>query len=396
MFHLRLLATCLVPALLSLTPETALATVFTYHLDGEVTRIVDNTAGPMASQLAAHGVQKGSSVAIDWTVDSSIGTQGPEGNFTISYFGHVTAFTIQIGSWTATGSDTGVPTNRLQIRDEVPPRGLDAYDMFRSGTDTLTGGAGTPMIVGGIDAVELVLHLYDPSGRAGTSTAIGDQTPSLYPGRSGTVSGMNGEIDFSAPVTQPPVDTSQQCRASQLASAGVLCRATALCLATHAKAPDKDPGELKLGACRKKAEDKFAIAFDAASAKATSKGLTCATTDTGAMAVAHFDVLVSDLLSLEDLIHPSQPALVSGWYAAGGALCAAELKAESKNATKPDPNKLAQLRATARSRATTVAQKALVKAEKSGVVFSPEPDVALLVSSIDTLIDDIVNEIDGP
>ena len=378
----------------ALTPLCAGAAVFSYHLDGQVSRIVDTTQNEsLETTLTPYAVKKGAPVSIDWTVDSGIGTHSPPGNNGETYFGVVTSFTIQVGSWTAIGGDptTGFSVNKVALHDESPPTGLDEMDVFRSGSDTGSALAGSDP-----NGVQLVLLLTTVGGDASTSLTLGDQTPSLYHGLSGAVVGKDGEIDFSGVVTSPPVDTSVKCRTSQLIAAGALCKATLSCLAGYAKAPLKDPGKVKLDKCRAKADAKFVTAWDRATATAASKGLTCRTAESGVTAVGHVDGAVDDVLALADTIDPPQPALVSAWLAAAGTMCSAAAKAESKNVTRPDPAKLDQLRASARSKLTAAAQKGLAQAEKKGVVFDPEPDVAAFVASVDALIDEIVSEVNGP
>jgi hypothetical protein len=382
--------------LLSLTPARAGAEVFSYHLDGEVVRILDTTAGgTLQGALTPRGVKKGAAVSIDWTVDSGIGTHTDPNNATRTevYFGVITSFTIQVGTFTATGGDPNgaVPLNKVQITDHPTSVDLDTMDLFRSGSDT-----GSILDGNDPNGIQLILHLFDPSGGSSSSEQLGDQTPSLYPARTGTIFGVNGEIDFSRPLSNPPPDTSVKCRAARLTAAGALCKSTFSCLAAHAKAPNRDPGNSKLDTCRGKADAKFLAAWDKAAAAAASKGLTCRSADSGAIAVAHVDAAVDDVVALADTINPPQPALVSAWFVAAGGMCSAAAKAESKNATKPDPAKLAQLRTTARDKLTTAAQKALAKAEKQGVVFDPEPDIAAFVASVDALVDDIVSEVNGP
>ena len=379
--------------LLSLTSASAGATVFSYHLDGQVTRLLDPSSlqtlgGPVAAALAQHHVQKDALVSIDWTVDSSIGHQAGA-----TYFGVITAFTIQVGSFTATGGDPpgpGAVLNKVAIVDHPTGVELDTMDIFRSGSDT-------DSILDGNDpnGIQLIVHLFDPSGDSSTSTQLGDQTPSHYPSMTGTIFGKHGEIDFSAVVQSPPADTSAKCRVAQLGAAGALCKSTLTCLAAHEKAPAKDPGGVKLDTCRTKADARFVAAWDRAAATAASKGLTCRTTDSGAIAVGHVDDAVDAVLALADTINPPQPALVSSWLAAAGSACSAAVKAESKNVTKPDPSKLAQLRASADAKLTAAAQKALDKAKNKGVVFDPEPDVAAFIASLDALVDEILSEVNG-
>jgi hypothetical protein len=183
---------------------------------------------------------------------------------------------------------------------------------------------------------------------------------------------------------------------AQLGAAGALCKSTLTCLAAHEKAPAKDPGGVKLDTCRTKADAKFVAAWDKAAAAAASKGLTCRTIDSGATAVAHVDHAVDEVLALADTINPPEPALVSSWLVAAGSACSAAAKAESKNVTKPDPAKLAQLRASADAKLAAAAQKAIDKAKKKGVVFDPEPDISAFVASIDALVDEIASEVNGP
>jgi hypothetical protein len=381
--------------LLAAAPVRVSAALLTYHLDGHVTRLLETKAGTL-NALAVQGVKKDVAVSIDWTVDTSIPFHSESTlNHSKEYIGNITAFKIQVGSWMAVGGDPGVTLNKIDIRDDAnDPNSLETMDMFRSGTDT-------PNLLMGSDpnGVQLIVHLFNPNGGSSTDNVLGDQTPSLYPSFTGTVFGANGEVDFSIGASStPPPDPTVKCRSAQIASAAALCQSTLKCLAVRAKQTPaqiaKNPGSLQT--CEDKASAKFVTAFDKATAAAAKKGLSCGTTEPAATFVEHFESAVDDVVAVVDTITPPSALLSSSWYSDAAGMCAAAVKAESKDVKKPSPATLDQLRATARAKATTVANKAIAKAESKGVVFDPAPDVTALVSSIDALIDDIVTELNGP
>jgi hypothetical protein len=382
--------------LLAVYPARVGAATASYHLDGRFTRALGAAQGEFTF---------GDAVSIDWTVElttpvhfENVPTHLKE------YQGAITAFRIQIGSWIADGVDPSalntVPVNKIDIIDnDMDPNGADKMDLFRSGAET-------PNLVTGNDpnGAQLIIHLSAPLGGASTNNVLGNQTPSLYPDSTGTVFGVNGEVDFAIPgiAPPPPPDPTVKCRSAQIASAAALCNATFACLSTRAKALAKDPGGLVLEACLEKARTKFVASFDKATAAAAKKGLSCGTTEAGATFVSHFDAAVDDVVAIVDdvvavdTIKPQLPAFKSGWYTAAKAMCNTVAKAESKNVTKPSPTRLSELRAAARTKLTLAANKAVAKAESKGVVFDPEPDVTAFLDSIDALIDDIVTELNGP
>jgi hypothetical protein len=381
--------------LIAAAPPWVSAATPSYHLDAHVTRLLETKSGTL-NALAAQGVKKDAAVSIDWTVDTSIPAHSESvPNHTKEYIGNITAFKIQVGSWMAVGGDPGVTLNKIDIRDDAnDPNSLETMDMFRSGTDT-------PSLVMGSDpnGVQLILHFFDPDGGSSTDNVLGDQTPSLYPSLAGTVFGVNGEVDFSIGASStPPPDPTVSCRSAQIASAAALCQSTLKCLAVRAKQTPaqiaKNPGSLQ--ACEDKASAKFVTAFDKATAAAARKGLSCGTTEPAATFVGHFDAAVDDVVAVVDTITPPSALLSSSWYSDAATMCAAAVKAESKDVKKPSPATLAQLRAAARAKATTLANKAIAKAESKGVTFDPAPDVTALLDSIDALIDDIVTELNGP
>jgi hypothetical protein len=378
-------------AILSLVALVARAEAseLAYHLDGQVTRIM----GSSQSALAQLGVHVGVSVSIDWTVESTtpVASESPP-NFTKTYRNALTSFKIQVGSWIAQGADPpGLPDNRVVIRDGPPANPQENMDLFRSGADT-----GSLLSATNPNGAELILHLFDPAGGASTSNSLGDQTPSLYPSMSGTVAGDGGEVDFSLPVASaPPPDPTVKCRSAQIAAAGVLCKATFACLATHANSPAKDPSDTKLDACRDKARSKFAAAFDKAAAVAAAQGLSCGTTLSAETLTSDFDAGVDDVVAVVATSQPEVPQVISSWYAGAGVMCGVVAKAVSKNLPKPAPDRLAQLRASARDKLSVAASKVIAKAQAKGVTFDPPPDVQALIDSVDALIDDLVAALNG-
>jgi len=365
-----------------------------YHLNGRVTRVLGSAVGA----LGALGVQHDAAVSIDWTVEltTPVHSFNPPTNST-EYWATtanngITSITIKIGSWTATGLDPNAPNtiavNRIIVASGTQSDPKDTMDLSRSAVDT-----NSLVTANDPNGSEIVINLFAPSGGASTSNVLGDQTPSLYLASTGSVVGRSGiEVDFSIPGPDPTV----KCRASQLASAGALCQGTLGCLASHARAPARDPNDVKLDACLGKARDKFVAAFDKAAATAARQGLACGTSEDGATFAADFDIAKDAVVAVVDAVDPQTPAVISAWYSGAAAMCSAAAKAESRNVAKPAPDKLVRLRESARVKLLAAAAKVVAKAEAKGVVFNPEPDVAGLVESIDHLVDDLVAELSGP
>jgi hypothetical protein len=385
---------CLGLLAVTASPRPVEASTQSYHLSGVVTRVV----GSNASGLAALGVKNGAAVSIDWTVEltTPVHFSNPP-THTVGYLATtpsngITSFTIAIGGWTATGADptaqNTVPVNQIVIIDGPPSDPADSMDLSRSAVDTNDLVAGSDP-----NGSEILLRLFAFNGGGSTSTILGDQTPSAYLDSVGNVVSHSGnEIDFAI----PGPDLTVQCRASQLASAGTLCQSTLKCLATHAKAPNKDPLDAKLDACLKTARDKFVAAFDKAAANAAQQGVSCGTSEDGATFSADFDTAEAAVIDVVDAIEPQDPKVISSLYLGGSAMCSAAAKAEAKNITKPSSATLDRLRATARAKLTAAANKAIALAEKKGIVFDPAPDVAAFVDSIDQLVDELVAEVHGP
>ncbi|MFI5315686.1 MAG: hypothetical protein ACHQ6T_08290 [Myxococcota bacterium] len=354
--------------------------------------------GGAVSGLAALGVKKGAAVSIDWTVELATpvlahypATNSTEYRATGSTDG-ITSFAIEIGGWTATGADPAqgiVDLNRILVGGGTSANPEQTIALSRSANDTNS-------LVTNNDPNEslIVLNLSAPNGGVSASNALLDLKPSLYLSSAGAVVGHSGnEVDFAIPGVV--ADTTAKCRASQLASAGALCQGSLKCRAAYAKAPSKDPYGAKLDTCLANTRAKFVAAFDKAATAATKKGLSCATSETGATFAADFDTAEADVAAVVASVQPQNPPVISAWYSGAGAMCSAAAKAESKNVTSPS-SKVVLVREAARVKLTAAASAAVAKAEKKGIVFDPPPDVAGLVESIDKLIDDVVSEIDGP
>ncbi|HTO52335.1 MAG TPA: hypothetical protein VMR50_03030 [Myxococcota bacterium] len=382
-------------AVLSLAAASAApAATQSYRLNGRVTGV----RGAAENALKGLGVKKDALVQIHWTVELStpVHDTNPAVNSTNYWATNasngITAFTVQIGSWTATGVDPAPPSTFLPVNvvGITGPSALegpgDRMDLSRSAMDT--NGL---INLDDANFAEIVINLSAPAGGASTSNALGDQTPSKYLASTGYVVGSGGEVDFAI----PGPDATQKCRASQLASAATLCQSSLKCLAAHAKAPDKDPMGTKRDACLDKARTKFVAAFDKAAAGAASRGLGCGTEEDGAALDADFDSAQAHVVAIADAVQPPDAPVLSSWYSGGASMCSTGLKAESKDASKPTPGKVERVREDARIKLTVAAGKAVDAAQKKGVTFDPAPDVAGLVESIDLLIDDLANAING-
>lgn len=379
------LVSCIAPCLQA-AAETA-----SYMLFGEVTQVV----GPNTSGLAALGVKKSAAVTIEWTEELStpVHSTNPTTHVT-DYWATtpdngITAFTVKIGSWTATAAnapDPNLPTNNIiGVADGFEGGPQDQLDLSHTATDT-----GNLVTDSNPIGSQIVVNLVAKQGGASTSLALGDQTPSLYLDSSGEVVGPGATVEFKIPGPDP----TAICRAAQIAAAGTLCQSTLGCLAAYAKAPNKDPMLVKLQTCESKARDKFVAAFDKATASAASHGRSCGTSEDGATFDGHFDTAETAVVDLVDSIQPQAPMLIAPLLSGAGSMCSAGAKAESKNVLKPS-SKVLLLRENARTKLTNAANKLIAKAEAKGITFDPAPDVAGIVSSIDALIDDIVTEVNG-
>jgi hypothetical protein len=372
-----------------------------YHLSGKVNYI----QGTAQAKLAGLGVTNGANVSIDWTVELTTPPYFDNPNGTKEYHGAITAMKIQIGTWTTQGADptafNTIPVNKIDIYHGPTAPHEDDLEMRRSGVDTSDPNTGLGLVTGNDPNDALIfIRLVALMGGASTDNVLGDQDPSKYLDTSGgSVTGVDGVVGFAIPgvAGPPPPDPTVKCRTAQIASAATLCQSTLKCLAVRAKQTPaqiaKNPASLQT--CRDKASSKFVTAFDKATASAVAKSLSCGTTEPAATFVTHFDTAVDDVVAVVDTVTPPNALLSSSWYSDAAVMCAAAVKAESKDVKKPSPAKLDQLRATARAKAITVANKAIAKAEKKGVTFDPAPDVTALVDSIDALIDDIVTELNG-
>ena len=357
----------------------------TFHMDGQVTEIM----GSAQSNLAGLGVHLNAPVSIDWSVDPNAPfTDDPPAFSRVYDSGVITSFTVKIGSWTATGSDARAMVNRVQVGHGQGADTLDNFYLTRSAVDDPND-----FLTGNEPNGQITLNFDDFHGKGNTGLGLDQQTPSQFSSMVGAVSGVNGMVQFGA--VPPGGDQTAKCRAARLAAAGTFCKATFACLAKNAKSPLADPNELKLDGCRATAEEKFTTAYDAAGAAAARKNLSCGNDLSATEMLTVFDTAVDDVIEVAATISPPNPLLVSSWYTAAGAMCSAAEKAEAKNAGKPSQATLDQARATARAKLTTAANKAIAKAERQGVVFTPPPDVAAFLDSIDALIDDLANAVNG-
>ncbi|HTO08802.1 MAG TPA: hypothetical protein VMR86_17270 [Myxococcota bacterium] len=389
MRHTKILGIALALCMAQALP--ARAAQVSFQLFGKVTKVT----GTALSGLAALGVKKNAPVTIEWTEEltTPVHDTNPAIHST-SYWATtpdngITAFTIQIGSWTATAANAPDPNaitvNVISVVDGFEGGSQDTLDLSHTSTDT-----GDLISDGGSLGSEIVVNLLAKLGGGSTSQALGDQTPSQYPDSSGFVSGSGGEVDFTIPGPDPTV----KCRAAQIASAGTLCKSALGCLASHAKAPDKDPMSVKVEACLDKARQKFITAFDKETSSALSHGLSCGTAEDGATFEAHFEVAALATKNLIDSVQPQDPPVIAPLFSGAGTMCSTGAKAESKNVQKPS-SKVVLLRENARIKLGNAASQLVAKAESKGVTFDPAPDVPGIVSSVDALIDDIVAEVDG-
>jgi hypothetical protein len=370
----------------------AAAATASYQLFGTVTQVI----GPNTAGLAAVGVKKNAAVTIEWTEELTTPLHSTDPVKHVADYwattpdNGITAFTVTIGSWTATAAnapDPNDPTeNMIAVADGFEGGPMDQLDLSHTATDT-----GNLVTDSNPIGSQIVLDLVAKRGGGSTGLALGDQTPSQYPDSSGEVIGPGATVEFKIPGPDP----TAKCRAAQIAAAGTLCQSALGCLAAYAKAPNKDPMLVNLQTCESKARDRFVAAFDKQTAAAASHGLSCGTSEDGATFDGHFDTAETAVVDLVDSVQPQAPTVIAPLLSGAGSMCSTGAKAESNNVLKPS-SKVDLLRENARIKLTNAANKLIAKAEAKGITFDPAPDVAGIVSSIDALIDDIVTEVNGP
>jgi hypothetical protein len=359
-----------------------------YHVVGEVVNAVP--------ALAAYGVTPGAAVDVTWTVDLSTPATSvsPAPDNKSDYHGAVDWVLIQIGTWQAVRLAPAMGQIDQGIVSVADDSGgtLDLLHLSTPGTDN-------DLVLRGVGGVlVLSLDFYAPDGSASSNQGL-DQDPSRYPIGVGSAIGTNGYVTFrfgdGGGGGGGSGDPTARCTAAHLGAAAKLCQARFKCESAFAKDPSKDPLGDRFEACVQKSEAAFSSAYTKALLTAASKGLSCASTAPAVdVRSALGERILVGVLAEVRAIAPAHAPLVTSWLGAAGTACAAGLKAEAKNAAKPDAGALAAARDKASDKLEAAAQKALDKA--AGVDFlHPLPDVPGLVEAVDALIDETAADSTG-
>ena len=370
--------------LLALPASPALGETKSYEVHGQVTEITPGAVDPTSS-LASLGVHVSSTATLDYTVDLSTPV-GLAGTPTV-YFGPVTSLTLTIGSWSATGVDLSSDMDNITVANST----IDLLVVSTRTTDT-----NLLLKQSDIGLETVALSLSDGDGHSIDDQSL-DQDPAAFPSGSIAVSGPNGTIHIMVTPGggSPSGDASAKCRGAQLSAAAKMCQASFKCLAKHAKAPDKDPENAVVEACRGKADTAFLGAFSKALMAAERKGLSCGTQDSAITALEDLDGAISDQNDEAAAITPPNSTVISGWLTAAGTACSAGLRAEASNAAKPSEPKRAAARAKARAKLDASDQMLVDKAVSKGVTFDPAPDVTGFGDDLDHRIDATAAELNG-
>jgi len=368
--------------LLGLSSPAAAATK-SYHVTGRVLYVLAGLGGDHTGSLAALGVTAGATVQVDYTLELS--TPGVFGSADqTNYDGAITAFQFQIGSWTASRTNPVVANQNLVSVSDT--NSADILFLTTPGEDTSHIMEGDPNLP------DPTLSLQFTGGANVSNGQALDQNPNKYSTLVGAATGTYAQVYFEFKPgaggggghTQDP---KAGCHTARLNAAASLCQAKFQCLAKRAKAPDKDPLSDVLHACTAKADAKFLTSFDKAGVTAAKKGLQCPLSVSGEVARQVITNLVAFSAAHVDALTPATPPVNSAWLSGAAVACSAGLKAEARDAAKPDAQKLATARQKADDKLTTAASNAVAKAAKKGVVFVPDADVPGFVGSVDDAID---------
>ena len=184
-------------------------------------------------------------------------------------------------------------------------------------------------------------------------------------------------------------------------AAAKLCKAELACLAKFSAKPEKDPTLAALDACRDKAQAKFVSSYQKAIATAAKKGRFCAADDPAAadgIADAAISTPATDLA--EDVLGVDlaswasadkiDKALRGGLLKAAAKYCGKDLAILGGTAKKPNREKPAAARVSARAKFDASAAKITAKAAGKGVVYPGRPP-AELGDEIEQLADDFAD-----
>lgn len=169
------------------------------------------------------------------------------------------------------------------------------------------------------------------------------------------------------------MDPVELCRVRQLKAASKLCKRELACDAKLAKRGD----EAARDACAAAAEARFVAAWNDALAEAAGAGGCHEPSDGASMAPLVTDAAAAarDEVGAGDARNRSDLKLRAKLLKRAAKLCAADLKAWSKEAQQPDAEKLGRRLDKARGRFVAAGSKAIDKAAAKGVSYDgSEPD----------------------
>jgi hypothetical protein len=352
-----------------------------------------------SSVLAPYGVQKGSVVQISWSVDLAtppFSVSGPPDNKT-DYCGPISFIVITIGDWTAVKvAPVLACQNGISVADDSGGA-LDLLHIATPGSDNdLVLHTNLP---GGF--LNLLLDFYGLGGAASANQSL-DQNPDLYDSGVGSALGPGGGVYFTIHTSGTgdgggggPVDPAASCRKAQLKAGAKLCKSELACHAKYAKNPAADPLGDRRELCLAKAFDKFMSAYDVAALKAEDKSLACGTSAPAFEPLEAITEQIDTMVAEVDAIEPGYAPLESAWLSAAGTACFSAVGAESANAGKRDPDKLARALEKAALKLDTAALKAAAKAADKGVMFVPPLDIPAFHDAVDDAIDTATFELQG-
>jgi len=376
-----------VSTLLALSILAQASPTLAARFEQRLTGRVENVTG---SALAGLGVSNGMTATVVIGVESTVsGTASPLGKV---YTNAVLDFTVTVGGLQVTFSPPGLE-NRITVGDDlVSVPGLPSVDTYLLSIGPLTvppalgPSASANMILAetpGLDAIPNDDAAQDLSGFLAGSVSIVATTNGSF----------EVDLDFGGGGGGNGARARQDCLKTQIGSGAAFCKAALACLSKQAKAPAKDPTGARLLACFEKAGIKFVAKFDGATDNAARRGGQCLSTDSGADAVLDLaddtdpiDVLVS---AGADPNSKDDAKLRSALFKTASKAVDKLLKAEAKDAAKPDAAKLQKARDKVEAALVKAVDKAVAKAAKKGVLTTLTAQELLDASNdlVDSVLD---------
>jgi hypothetical protein len=206
--------------------------------------------------------------------------------------------------------------------------------------------------------------------RAGVEAIYGDPPPEDDDGEDGD-GGDGGDGGGSGGAT-----VEQKCQIDQLSSAANYCKKHVKCEAKYVKDPAKDPGGAGRDACQAKARADFLAQWNDAIGDASSASGNCANQDSSATVDSIVDlgaVAVEAGIGGGDPLNPEDRKMRQKVMKKAASLCQKDFDAYERDVTQQDPVKLTNDLADGRSKFLNDANKAILKAASSGVVYDGDP-----------------------